>query len=252
MPKNKFGLIIWNVLGIILLPCVWWFISNVLKVSPRYLPPIGEVANAWIGLDPPITVHFFVTMTRLVGGFVLGTALGIFIALFTARFGFLDRFLMPSINSMRSVPAAAVVPFFLLWFGFSETGRYLLATVAVALNVAIASRELLNQKVSSHESFFYSFGISSAALTLSYALPRVIEGILPTLRYSLAVALGAVTVSELLGSQVGLGYLIQSSRSTFSHHLLFLCMILLGVLSVICDYGLCALWKRLTYWRTTI
>ena len=249
-PFKKNRLWPWTLAGIIFTPALWWFATNFLKVSPRYMPSISSVASAWIGLDPAIGIHFGATALRLIIGFTVGTITGICLALATARYKWLDSLLFPTINSMRAIPAAAIVPFFLLWFGFSEVGRYLLATIAVAFNVAVAAREILNQRISSHEAFFQSFGIAPASLTFHYALPRMAEGLLPTLRYSLALALGAVTVSELLGSQIGLGYLLQTARSTFSHHLLFLSMILLGLLSVIADFCLCLLWKRLIYWRT--
>jgi len=250
MPQfKKYQLLPWTLAGIILVPALWWFATNVLKVSPRYLPSISSVAGAWIGLNPTIGSHFGATTLRLMIGFTFGTITGVGLALATARYKWLDSLLFPTINSMRAVPAAAIVPFFLLWFGFSEVGRYLLATIAVAFNVAVAAREILNQKISSHEAFFQSFKVAPASLTFRYALPRIAEGLLPTLRYSLALALGAVTVSELLGSQIGMGYLLQTARSTFSFHLLFLSMILLGILSVIADFCLCLLWKRLIYWR---
>jgi ABC-type nitrate/sulfonate/bicarbonate transport system permease component len=156
---------------------------------------------------------------------------------------------MPSIQSLRAVPAAAAVPFFLLWFGFSEWGRYLLVLMAVALNVAVAATQILGQHSNAHATFFASFGLKPGRLTIRYCLPRVLEDLLPTLRYSLALAVGAVTVSELLGSQIGLGYLIQTARLTFSLDLLFLVMISLGVLATLFDSGLQRLWDHLVFWR---
>jgi ABC-type nitrate/sulfonate/bicarbonate transport system permease component len=74
----------------------------------------------------------------------------------------------------------------------------------------VAGLELVAHAPENHKAFFHSFGLTPRKLTFRYALPRILEGILPTLRFSLALAIGAVTVSEVLGSQVGLGYLIQS------------------------------------------
>ena len=65
----------------------------------------------------------------------------------------------------------------------------------------------------------------------------------------MALAIGAVTVSELLGSQVGLGYLIQTSRLTFWLDLLFLSMLLLGILSAAFDWLLRGLWGVIVFWR---
>ena len=87
------------------------------------------------------------------------------------------------------------------------------------------------------------------SLTLKFLLPSVLERILPTLRFALATALGLVVVSELLGSQVGLGYLIQTARSTFSLQLIFLAAILLGVMNFCLDFLLRWCWGLIVFWR---
>lgn len=231
------------------MPLAWWVATEVVGVSGRFLPPIMAVAGAWQRLDPSILVHAAYTMSRLAIGFVLGTSLGIALALLMARSRKVEATLVPSIQSLRAVPAAAVVPFFLLWFGFSEWGRYALVLLAVAFNVAIAARQILTRHTSAHESLFKSLQLEPGRLTIKYCLPRILEDILPTLRYSMALAIGAVTVSELLGSQVGLGYLIQTSRQTFSLDLLFLAMIILGLMSAGFDVLLKGVWRRIVFWR---
>jgi ABC-type nitrate/sulfonate/bicarbonate transport system permease component len=58
-----------------------------------------------------------------------------------------------------------------------------------------------------------------------------------------------VIVSELLGSQIGLGYLMQTARSTFSMHVIFLTTILLGLLNAAVDVGVTWGWQKMVYWR---
>jgi ABC-type nitrate/sulfonate/bicarbonate transport system permease component len=188
-------------------------------------------------------------VTRLLVGFIGGTIAGIALGMFFARKPALDAFFSPSVHALRAVPAAAAVPFFLLWFGFAEFGRYLIVFLAVGLNVAVASRQILARHSRAHLSFFASFGVDPGALALRYSLPRIIEEILPTLRFSLALSIGAVAVSELLGAQVGLGYLLQTGRSTFSFHLMFLAIIVIGAIASMMDLCLRALWDRILYWK---
>jgi len=156
--------------------------------------------------------------------------------------------LLPTIQALRAIPAAAAVPFFLLWFGFSETGRLLLVVIAVATNVAVATLDILSKTPERYAIMFSSFGIQGRHMIRKYVIPMVLTGILPTLRFSLAVVIGAQAVSELLGAQVGLGYLIQNARATFSLPTLFLAMILLGVMTATADALLCFIWRRLLYW----
>jgi ABC-type nitrate/sulfonate/bicarbonate transport system permease component len=241
--------IILAILGSLAIPATWWALKVYLNVSDRFLPSLEAVYGAIFSIDPSLGVHTFATVMRLLIGFVAGTIVGILVGVFLARWATVDAFFSPAIHALRAVPASAAVPFFLLWFGFSETGRYLLVLLAVGLNVAVASRQILARHSRPHLTFFASFGLSPGALPLRYSVPKIADEILPTLRFSLALSIGAVTISELLGSQLGLGYLLQSGRSTFSLHLMFLAMIVIGVVASIADFALRVGWNKLLYWK---
>lgn len=251
-PTNKIKRTLITLAGALALLVVWIFVKYGLGMSDRYLPSPIAVLQAVQDIQPNVWVHLAFTSFRLGIGFILGIVAGIFVALLMVRSSAWQWFLMPIIQTLRPVPAAAVVPFFLLWFGFSEWGRYLLVVTAIAFNIAIAAWQILQDTPDIHVAFFYSYKLKPGKLLWRYALPRIIEDILPTLRFSMALAIGAVTISELLGSQVGIGYLIQTSRSTFSLHVLFLAAILLGVLSALADMLLVILWRRLIFWKNML
>jgi len=121
--------------------------------------------------------------------------------------------------------------------------------VGIAFNIAIATSQVLSEIPEKHQILFRSFGLSPGAMIRDYTIPRLMETLLPTVRFSLSTAMAVVIVSELLGSQIGLGYLIQTARSTFSMHVIFLAVIMLGILNAIADFALTRLWTRSVYWR---
>lgn len=246
-PKRRIMLV---VAGTLVIPGAWWAIKTFAGVPDRFLPSIEAVLNAVTDIEPSLFAHAAATVTRLLVGFLGGTAFGIAIGIIFSRWPAADALCSPSVHALRAVPAAAAVPFFLLWFGFAEIGRYLIVFLAVGLNAVVASRQILDQHSRAHLTFFASFGFSPGSLPLRYSLPRVAEEILPTLRFSLALSIGAVTVSELLGAQVGLGYLLQTGRSTFSFHLMFLAIIVIGAIASAMDFLLRLTWQRILYWRS--
>ena len=117
------------------------------------------------------------------------------------------------IQALRSVPPISTVPFFLMWFGFSEFGKILLVVSGISLNTAIATLQILENIEEKYLIAFQSFGRERSDIPVLYLIPKALESLLPTIRFSLTVAFGVVLVSELLGAQVGLGYLIQSART---------------------------------------
>ena len=140
--------------------------------------------------------------------------------------------------------------FFLLWFGFEETGKFLLIFTGIAFNLSITTIEILSIIPDKYLIFFRSINKQAENHLRYFALPFVLEKLLPTLRFSLSTAIGLVVVSEFLGSQVGLGYLIQTARSTFSMNVIFACMLLFGVMNFAIDKILVFIWGKIIYWKS--
>lgn len=238
-----------SIIGIVFIPVVWIFCKEVLGVSDRYLPSISTTFSAIRDIEPNIFIHSLYTVTRLCLGMVFGTLIGISLGICIYSSVIIRNFISPVIQSVRSVPPIATVPFFLLWFGFSEFGKYFMVTLGISLNIAVSAYQILVKMPEKYAVFFKSFGINSSKQIKSYSLPVVLENIFPTIRFSLSTAIGLVIVSELLGAQVGLGYLIQTSRSTFSIHTIFLAVIFLGIINFIFDTIIRWLWKKIVYWQ---
>jgi len=240
-----------RVIGAALPLGIWFVLSESHFVPDRYLPTISEVFTASADLEPSLSIHVAYTAVRLMIGFLLGTGLGVLFGMACARSNALRELAEPFVQSTRSVPGVALIPFFLLWFGFSEFGRYLLVVAGISFNIAIATIQILRSTPETYRIMFSSFGQSHTRLLFRFMLPYSIENLLPTLRFSLASAIGLIVTSELLGSQVGLGYLVQTSVNTFSFRLVFLVAIVLGLVSVCADYVLVKVWRRLIFWRAT-
>lgn len=248
--RNQPHLII-TAIGILLFPLIWVTISYIMKVPERYLPAPNSVLLAAFDIEPNIFIHAWKTLTRLIIGFFAGSIAGVLLGIFLYRIVWLRHILFPTLQAVRALPPVAAIPFFLLWFGFSDAGKWLLVIMGAGVNLAFTSYQIL---IDIPERYIYalnSFGIKKESLPWNISVPLVLDRLLPTLRFSLAVAIGLIIVSELLGSQVGLGYLIQSARSTFSLQTIFLSAILLSVMNALGDWGLVSLWKTILFWRQT-
>ncbi len=235
-------------IGIFLLLIVWVGVVVIFNVPERYLPSPISVIDAAIKLKDTLLLHTFATAARIAVSLVLGISFGIFGALFIHRLRFMQVF-MPSFNALRAVPPIALIPFFLLWFGFSEVGRVILLTLGLGINVLVASANVVQFPREHDQILFKSFNLSTDRMTMIWWFPRILESILPTLRFGLATAVGIVVVAEMLGSQVGLGYLIQTSRATFSLDVILLATTILGVLTTLFDNLLIWIWSKIVFWR---
>lgn len=236
--------------GALLMPAVWIAVKNGLHIPDRYLPSPSAVLRALNDLDPSLLYHTEVTALRLIGGSILGVTVGISIGILFSRWATVERLLLPSVQAMRAIPPAATVPFFLLWFGFSEAGKQVIIIFGIGFNLAVATLQAIRSTPERYQILFRSFEIKPGSLPLSYSLPVALETLGPTIRFSIATAVGLVVVAELLGSQSGLGYLIQTSRSTFAMHTIFLATFAFGILATASDWLFRRLWVRIIFWKS--
>lgn len=247
--SNKILNWVLSILGILLLPAIWFYLHYIQGVGERFLPSPIRVYEAIFDLEPSIFIHLLDTTIRFAVGSLLGIIAGILIGFLVHRWEVSRRLLLPSIQALRATTPVAVVPFFLLWFGFSDIGRYLLIVFGIGVSLAITTYQILENPPEKFKVMFKGFGLNPRAQLWSFGLPYVLEEILPTIRFGLATAIGLVVVSEFLGSHTGLGYLIQTARSTFSLHVIFLANILLGIILVFIDWIVIRSWKVLLYWK---
>jgi sulfonate transport system permease protein len=244
--KRKIAL---RITGILIIPVVWLVLKLAFNISDRYLPSLVSVLDSFCSLRPNIFVHFSWSLFRLLVGYTGGVAIGIILGLFLFKSRVLFELGYPILQSLRSVPAAATVPFFLLWFGFDETGKFLLIFTGIAFNLSISTMEILCRIPEKYLIAFRSIKSKPENHIRYFALPFTLEKILPTLRFSLSTAIGLVVVSEFLGSQIGLGYIIQTARTTFSMNVIFAAMILFGVMNFTSDKLLVYFWEKLIFWK---
>lgn len=247
--KNRWLATSWSILGAGFFIIIWALLKSVFHVPDRVLPSIKDVLGAASDIEPGIGYHILSTLGRLLAGFVMGVCFGLFLGIFIYSFPAANKLLAPTIQSFRAVPPMATVPFFILWFGFSDVGRFCMIIVGIGFNIAIACYQILNFVPDKYQVLFRSFNTRPSNMLWTYMVPRIGEELLPTIRFSLSVTIGLVIVSELLGAQIGLGYLIQTARSTYSLHVIFLCMIVLGLMNFIIDTVITLLWKKATFWK---
>lgn len=232
------------------LPILIWLIAKYLfGISDRYLPDPIDVLLVFFNEKVDISYHFGVSLIRILIAFIISAILSLYVGIFLFRNTKLRNLFMPSLQSLRAIPAVATVPFFILWFGFSEFGKIFLFILGISLNLIISVIQVLDNIDEKYLVAFRGFSMEIKNLSPKILTPFALEKMLPTMRFSLTVLIGLSVIAELLGAQSGLGYLIQSARTTYSFDVVVACSILYGFITVCLDYTLRTIWYFLVPWR---
>ncbi len=234
--------------GSLLLPIIWLGTKYGFAISDRYLPSPDGVLAAALVLEPSVVEHFLASATRLVASFPTGLFAGIVVGCVLHASPRVRTFFEPMLVSLQVVPPIATAPFFILWFGFAEVGKFLIVFLATSVTMALVTLRTLAEMEERYRIFEISFPLPRPEAISKLYFPYAVQRVLPTVRYSLSIAVGLVLFSELLGAQLGLGYLIQTARSTFSMNTVFLAGLLSTILYVIADWAVIQFWKYAFPW----
>jgi ABC-type nitrate/sulfonate/bicarbonate transport system permease component len=230
---------------------VWAGLSYSGAVNALVLPPPDRVLLAVFDIGPALFLHFVATLTRVIVGFFGSLIVGITIGVLMQYYRRLYELGDGIIETWRPVPPVALVPFFILIFGFSETGRFLIVVLGTTLVVIVTVIEALDRVPPALIRLGLVVGLSKPQLFRRILLPAAAPFTKAGFRIALALAITLVVVSEFLGAQYGLGYLINVSKVTLTTPTIFLCVILLGVIGFVADFALRAGLNQISKWEFT-
>ena len=98
---------------------LWATITESGLIPGRFLPGPSRGVAAESDLEPGILTHSAATISIVVLAVPLATFLAIPIGLWMGRSRTVKTVAAPIIESWRPVPPVAIVPFFIMWFGFA-------------------------------------------------------------------------------------------------------------------------------------
>jgi NitT/TauT family transport system permease protein len=152
------------------------------------------------------------------GGFVLGSAIGIGLATVMARFDIVRRGLLPYLVASQTVPLIALAPLVVSWGGKLEVfgwewPRWLSVTVLGAFlaffPVAIGTLRGLESAPATSLELMRSFAASGSQTMRTLRFPSAVPYLVPSLKLAGAGAVIGVVVAEIsTASRGGIGRLI--------------------------------------------
>lgn len=223
------------------------------RINPVLLSDPAAVAGAFAGMvrDGTLPRALAASLAVLGIGFGIGAVTGIVGGLAAGRSAVLGALLDIPVSALYAVPAVALIPVIVLWFGFAVTAKvvvvFLFTVFTVFINTLRGVREADPELAEVARSFCSSERRMWADLVLPSALPYIVTG----LRLAVGRALIGVIVAEYYTSASlagGLGDLIQTSASNFDTARMFVPVVVIAVLGVVLTALLELAERRLAPW----
>lgn len=131
--------------GVGVVGLVWWFLTRGAGeqriIDPYTLPSPAETFASFPSLwfDRGLSISAVVSLGRVLGGFLVATAVGLPLGLLAGSYLRLGAMLKPLGIFGRNVPIAALIPLTLIWFGLGEVQKVMFIFFASAAFVLFST-----------------------------------------------------------------------------------------------------------------
>ncbi len=214
-------LAVWQAVVALGLVDAFWISSPVLVAEELW----NQLASgAWFA-------DVLITVFEALIAFVISSVLGIVAGLLLARSPVWDDVLAPLVLALNSLPRVALAPLIILWFGIGITAKVVTAFTLVFFILLVNTLGGAKNVDNDILTIARLMGASKRDILWKVTLPSALPWIFAGLNLGLTYSLLGVIVAEILASNHGLGFVIQSSAATFNTAGVFAGLITLAVVA---------------------
>jgi NitT/TauT family transport system permease protein len=208
----------------------------------------GALANL-NGLSDSLYIgHIGVTLAETFMGFALGCLLAFLFGTMVALSRRVEYFLYPFIVMFQSMPKVALAPLIVVWFGLGIASKVVTAAVIaffpLMVNTIVGLRSADEDRVNLMRSLDAKEWQIFWMLRLPGALPVIMAG----LQVALIFALIGAIVAEFVGTQSGLGMLVQTLNFNGDVAGAFSILLILSALGLALNQVIVVVQRRVLFW----
>lgn len=181
--------------------------------------------------------HIGITCLETIIGFLLGTVLGVLIAVILWWSRFLSKVSEPYLVVLNSLPKIALGPVFIVWIG---AGPAAIVVMTLAISLIVTILEVLNGFLGIDQEkikLVKIFGGTKFQVLTKVLLPASFPNIINALKVNVGLSWVGVIVGEFLVSKAGLGYLIVYGGQVFKLDLVMTSVVILGIAATMMYQG---------------
>ena len=235
----------------VLLVASWQLAAQAGLLSSRILPEPWAVARAFLALaeSGELWAHLRVSLWRALAGFGLGAAIGLALGLLNGSSRRAATLLDTTVQMVRNIPALALIPLVIMWFGIDEAAKLFLLSVGVFFPVYLNTFHGIRSVDPALVEMARSYGLSGWALYRDVILPGALPSILVGVRFSLGLVWVLLIVAETISAQAGIGYMTMNAREFLQTDVVLVGVLLYALLGKAADLSARAMERHFLRWN---
>jgi sulfonate transport system permease protein len=217
----------------LLLLIIWQYVSFKGYVSVHLLPPPKAILDAFSALfsGDRFILDITFSLGRVLIGLLVGVLTGFLTGLLMGLSRTAEKMLAPFFNTIRQVPIIGWIPLIVMWFGLTETPRFVVISIAAFFPATLNTFEGVRGVSREYLELASVYGYRRVKLIRKIILPAALPSVITGITMSLAMAWELLVAAELLiTTQFGVGRLISVGRERFKMELVLVGIVTVGTL----------------------
>lgn len=232
----------------------WQVLVSAQIWSPVLLPPPLDVANyLWQAvIDGTLAEGTWVTLKRLLFGYVIGCVIGLPLGLATARSKHLSDTIGVLALGLQTLPSVCWVPLALLWFGQSEAAMLFVVIMGTLWSVLIAVDNGARSLPPIYVRAARTMGSKGLHTLVKVILPASLPFVLSGMKQGWAFAWRSLMAAEIyvtLLTGYGLGHLLHFGRELNAMDQVIGIMFIIVLIGLAADKVMFSPWERWLHQR---
>lgn len=229
----------------------WWLAAQMAGLPAFILPSPTAVWLRFLSAlaDGSLLENTGATLLEVVLGLALGVSLATVLGYLVAKSRALERVLSPYLVASQAVPLVAIAPLLVIWFGPGIFSKVLICALIVFFPVLVNTVVGVRAVPPALHDLMVSLHARRGQILTKLEIPAALPVFLGGLRIGATLSVIGAVVGEFVGSDSGLGFLINVGRGQYDTALVFVAVFMLIVLALLL-YGIVAwLESRALSWQ---
>jgi NitT/TauT family transport system permease protein len=230
---------------------IWELVSRFAGLPAFILPAPAQVAvRFWKALvDGSLLLHTGITLAEVLLGLLAGTIAAVALGYAVAKSRLFERLVSPYLVASQAIPVVAIAPLLVIWFGPGMFSKVLICALIVFFPVLVNTVVGVRAVPRSLHDLMRSLRATRGQILRRLEFPAALPILLGGLRIGATLSVIGAVVGELVGSDKGLGYMVNSARGQYDTALVFVAVFTL-ILLALALYGVVALLEnKLLTWQ---
>ena len=248
--KQRLTTALWSLLVLVSFLLAWEYGPGALGVPDFVLPPLSRVAGEAVRIwdAERLLWHAGITSMEVVVGFLLGSLLGALIGYALGLSPKVEAVLSPYLLALQIAPKVAFAPLFVMWMGYTVYPKILVAVLIVFFPVLINVLQAMRTMDQDVVNLARSFSATRLQIFRTVEYPTTMPALFSGLRIASTLAVIGVVVGELVGGNMGLGYMLVFFEGQGNTAGVFVVIGALTVIGIVAYYAVALAEKRVLHY----